>query len=159
MNEKRIEGHHVLPISLWWPDERMNIMDLKAQVHRDLHYTLDMPVRKYSSMNRKAKKRSNGHIILPPDAIEARGDMQRLFFDNINELPLRLQQKHVRVMNTLMLDAQRKYSNYTWENLDYYEETHNEVDTFHNYHEARIIAQKELAKELWMGAKRKIFGL
>ena len=85
-------------------------MELEKNTHRYiLHATLDIPMTKYKTYARKIKLRLNDTLIVPPDAVDMIGDIQREFFLNIGKLPKRLQQKHVGAMMQLCDLEKAKY--------------------------------------------------
>lgn len=143
------EVHHVIPISLWWPDKPQNLMELEKSTHRHvLHATLDIPMIKYKTHTRKIKLRLNDTLIIPPDAVDMMGDIQKEFFLNIGKLPKRLQQKHVWSMMQLC-DLEKAKCVKLW--MDYADKPNQwreYVDTVHNLHDHYLNIKKAISEEL-----------
>lgn len=149
--------HHVIPVSLRWPDHERNILTIKESAHNHLHKILDIHPKIYSRMQRRAKKQSNDGVIMEPDGIEARADMQRLFFDRLSHLPKRLQREHVKKWMERLDHEAKKYRLLTWDEIDKPSRKTNPADQFHVLHECTIQAQKEVSKAiLWMIKKNTI---
>lgn len=93
-----IEKHHMIPISLYWPDEKENIIELEYKKHLQLHQTLDIPTNQYSKWTRKIKKDTNGKTIRTPTNIETIHDLQCLFFSKFDLLESETKNKNIQKM-------------------------------------------------------------
>lgn len=96
------EKHHMIPISLYWPDDKSNIIELEHTTHTDLHKILNIPTNKYSKRTRQFKKVTNGKTIIAPDDIDMIHDIQSVFFSNIHKLPKEVQKKHLQQIQEYM---------------------------------------------------------
>ena len=156
-NERR-EKHHTIPVSLRWPDIVDNLMSLRRDVHRELHRTLDMPMRKYSRMQRRAKKQTNNKLVFNWDDVEVWADMQREFFLNFNRLPNDIQLKHIKNMMRQYDRMNNLYKKITWE-LQWDVPLMNKApDRFHALHEWLIGIEKDIANILSQWARSMYIG-
>ncbi len=153
----KYERHHIIPVSLRWIDKESNILELKQDTHRQLHSLLNMPMRKYTQMNRRVKILTNHKTIIPPEWIEARADMQRLFFSKLSHLPKRIQREHVKKMMMMVQDSYNNYQKITWDELDRPARKINHTEQFNELHNKYTEAQKEISKELISLIKKQIY--
>lgn len=96
MDVENTQRHHVYPVSIYGETAKYNLIDLKSQTHYELHRILDIHPSIFGKMTRKIREKTNHKILLSPDDIQMRGDMQNMFFDRIDHLPKYVQQEHVK---------------------------------------------------------------
>ena len=88
----------------------------------------------------------NHKLIQSPDELERRADIQRLFFDNLGDLPDRLIQKHVlKIMETYSFHNNQYYE-ITWNYFDKPKRFANRVDQFNEIHSLKTCIRQEISK-------------
>ena len=141
-----IERHHVEPVSLNGLNLDCNILPLKRWTHKELHQTLDIDRKTYSKTVRKMRELYNHKLIQSPDELERRADIQRLFFDNIGDLPDWLVQKHVLKMMEMYDFHNEQYKDISWYYFDKPKRLANRVDQFFELHTLKTEIRKEIAQ-------------
>jgi len=143
------ELHHTIPISLGWPNIKDSMMGLSTHNHRHvLHATLDIPMSSYKRLTRNYKMRYWDKIILPPDWVQFLWDMQAEFFHKINQLPLRMQQEHVKIMMWLVAIERDKFFKLTGQEFDKPKNAPSTSERVHSLHTTYIDCRKEISKEI-----------
>lgn len=155
-NRLGYDRHHTIPLSLWWINQSHNIMNLKRQVHQDLHSVLNIERKLYHRLMRQARKKTNGKLVRWPEDVEIRGKLQYRFFENLHKLPRDVIRKHVKNMRNQCRVNSGIYKERTWVN---YWPLSNPTDydhiNFHFQHKQLINIQKDLASSLiWMYGER-----
>lgn len=142
------QKHHMLPVSLAWPDIQENIMVLPEQTHLDLHNTLNLPMKIYKSRTRWFKMKTNNNLVMRPEDIESIWDIQKEFLHNLHRLPKRVQQEHVRNMMRLVDRQRSDYLKITNQPYDKPSHKPNTKDLVLSLHTHYIECRKECAKEI-----------
>lgn len=84
--------HHVIPCSLMGLDTPENRMRLEQKKHDHLHETLSVPYK----LIRRVRFQTAGALIMTPDDIERWVELQRVYFNNTNLLPIDVANKQIR---------------------------------------------------------------
>lgn len=144
-----MENHHIIPISLWWPDKFANIERMHTNHHREiLHATLDLPTKQYQQYTRKIKIASNDKLIMWPDAIDMMWDIQREFFKNIRKLPKRMIMFHIEKLWLLAEQERNRYYKMFNHHFDWPEMKKDGGDKVHAILDNYIDCKKEISKEI-----------
>lgn len=140
-NEK-LQRHHLVPISISWPDIPQNIASITEWKHTELHKILDMNSRLHYALVRKAREKTNHKIILNHEDLEYRHDAQRLYFERLPRLDWFLRKVHLEKMNQLIwYEGERLEKIWIIENVTMEKDFFSALNRYH-------ILQKELAKEI-----------
>lgn len=144
---KRVEQHHVIPVSLFWPDIAENLEWLIQTDHQKLHSMMDMPMNLFSKLTRAQRKRENGHIVLTESDIEWRADIQRVYLENVDKLPWFMQDLHDIKLGELATSESMKFERLTQETypLELWDALGN--------HQLYIDIQKEISKWIYQKLK------
>lgn len=145
-SHNQIDRHHIIPVSAYWPDIAENLDDLLQSDHIKLHQELDVPSRHFSRMKRKQRIRENGHIVLTPDDIEWRADIQREYLSNVNNLPWYLQEMHDIKLGELAWFEAKKFKRLTW--TDYPIELWEALENHWQYIDIQKEASRHICKKL-----------
>ena len=141
MHEKT-SRHHILPISISWPDIPQNIASISHQKHEELHRILDMNSRLHYTLVRKAREKTNHKMILNPDDLEYRHEAQRLYFERLPRLDWFLRKVHLEKMNQLVwYEVERLEKIWIIEEVVMEKDFNEALAKYHNY-------QKNLALEI-----------
>jgi len=97
------DSHHITPVSLKWYDVPQNIAEILRTDHNLIHQTLDMNSRLFYNLSRIAKEKTNHKILMGPDDLQYRHDVQMVYFERLNRLPQHIKQLHLDKMNELVL--------------------------------------------------------
>jgi len=151
--------HHIIPVSLRWPDIKENIVLLKNRVHSTLHNILDIHPRIYGKMQRRIKEKTNHKLLLWEEDLKIWHDMQRLFFDRINHLPIYVQQIHIKKMRRIMNRQYGRYKDMTGDKLDAPKSSLQWDEQFREYHEKMMEAEREIAKVISLVVKEHFKGM
>ena len=147
--------HHMIPISLNGRDSGYNIMTIKENAHKQLHRTLDIEYRKMAQIKRRIRQKYNHKLITTPDEIDDWTDVQRLFLDRLNHLPIWLQKEHVlKMMEQAQFDREQ-YESFTWEEFDKPNRLSDRKEQVYELHRISTEAQKALAQMFIDTIKRK----
>lgn len=124
-------------------------MELTVQEHREiLHATLDIPTSVFSRSIRKYRELYGDKIIVPPDAIEYMGDMQRLFFERLYTLPKWMQELHLNIFHKLVATEWEKYKQLTGNDFDTPKNAPTVDGKVHSLHENYLECRKAISKEI-----------
>lgn len=131
-------NHHVVPISLAGENLPCNIMRIRQDAHANLHKVLDIQPHIYSKAQRRIKEATNHKMIATPEEIEMWAELQRMFFDRINHLPLWLQKEHVKKGMERLDHYKDIYAKLTKDELDKPKRFNSPSDQFHELHETTV---------------------
>lgn len=136
----RKERHHVVPISLYGADKPCNIKSIKYTEHRLVHQVLNIPMSKYSRLQRNFKMRINHKLVLSPSDIDKIADMQWEYFRDLHKLPKETQIRHMKKMlEYYRYEIHRLFVMWWWNN-------NAKGETFRDYHEWMIWIRKEQSR-------------
>jgi len=139
-------AHHVLPLSIHWPDVEENVALILKDDHRRLHNELDIPMRIFTKMTRNQRKRENWHLILTESDIEWRADIQRAYLEWVDRLPNFLQDMHeVKLWDLAQYEAD-KFNRLTGE--DYKVELWDAMENHWTYIDIMKESSKYIYKKL-----------
>lgn len=144
-----MENHHIIPISLWWPDKFANIERMHNNHHRDiLHATLDIPSRQHSQYSRKLRLITNDKLVTPPEGVALMGDIQREFFKNIWRLPKRMIMFHIEKLWLLAEQERDRYYKMFNTQFDWPVMKKDDGDKVHAILDNYIQCKQEISKEI-----------
>lgn len=152
-----LEKHHIEPVSLWGRHITQNMMELDHDIHTMLHCILDINGSHFKQFVRQMRIETNHHLVVRPEHIERRADLQRQFFWNLHKLPQRLQAEHIRKMSEVVQFDYWIYKKMTGTDLDRPVLRGNHKDKFLELHRCSKEAQKETSKVLLDTVRRKFY--
>lgn len=135
----------MIPVSLNWDDKAYNLLELKDSTHNQLHKILDIQPHIYSKVIRRIKEKTNHKFVMTPDAVLMRWEVQKMYFDRINHLPVYVQKDHVKKMMEYMGHYYDLYEKMTNNKLDKPKFIQGNKEQFNELHQKTISAQKEIA--------------
>lgn len=101
MRIEKLQNHHVIPVSCLWPDTKENIVSLTESKHAEIHRILDMNSRLHYKLVRDARLKTNHKLVMWPDDLRYRHDVQTLYFERVPRLDMFLKKVHLEKMNQL----------------------------------------------------------
>lgn len=99
---EKLQSHHIVPISICWPDVKENISSITEWKHAELHRILDMNSRLHYKLVRTARERTNHKLVMWPEDLKYRHDAQELYFERVPRLDWFLKKLHLEKMNQLI---------------------------------------------------------
>lgn len=146
----KLNNHHIIPISTGGEDIRANIVQILDRDHKQIHDTLDIPVRFYSSKVRNIKEKTNHHLISKPETVELWWDLQKEYFSRIHQLPHHIQKAHLDSMmvNLKYRDDQCKRITKDSSLNDWQPQGKTISDKFHYTHDEYLDVKKQICKEI-----------
>lgn len=140
---EKVQNHHIIPISICWPDITQNIATITQRKHDELHRILDMNSRLHYNLVRKAREKTNHKMIIWPDDLEYRHDAQRLYFERLPRLDWFMRKVHLEKMNQLIwFENDRLLKVWVKQNMKQYDSFDEALDWYHSL-------WKLLAKEIY----------
>ena len=147
-----IHQHHCIPRSTGGEDVAQNIANVIDRDHKQIHDTLDIPVRFYSEKVRRIKEKTNHHLVTKPSTIDLWWDLQKEYFSRIHQLPQYLQKVHYDSM-VLMVDYRKtQYNRMSKDDIIWQRKPDGQStsDKFHSAHNKYIEVKKEIVKEIYL---------
>jgi hypothetical protein len=138
----KLQDHHIIPISISWPDVKQNIANISESKHLELHRILDMNSRLHYKLVRTARQKTNHKLIMWPEDLKYRHDAQELYFERIPRLDWFLRKLHLEKMNDLV-----NYESWRIEKLwikHTPEIATNFITALENYHDLWLQLSKEI---------------
>ena len=139
---EKLQNHHIVPISISWPDVKQNIANISESKHTEIHRILDMNSRLHYKLVRTAREKTNHKLVMWPEDLKYWHDAQELYFERVPRLDLFLRKLHLEKMNQLIGYELGRMK------MIWIDQTPNIQNTFESaletYHECGI----ELAKEI-----------
>ena len=147
----KVNNHHVIPISTGGEDIKQNIVSVLDRDHKQIHDTLDIPVRFYSEKVRRIKEKTNHHLISKPETVQLWWDLQKEYFSRIHQLAWPIQKIHLDSIihnikyrdeqyNRIARDSFLSNREIQWKTT---------ADKFHYTHDTYLDIKKEICKEIW----------
>jgi len=147
-----IHKHHCIPISTGGEDLKQNFARVIDRDHKQIHDTLDIPMRFYSDKVRKIKEKTNHHIITKPETIDLWWDLQKEYFSRIHQLPRHLQKIHMDSMLNMVQYWATQYMRMSNDNILWEREPKGNTLSykFHESHSKYLEVKKEITKEIYL---------
>lgn len=112
-NQWLFDNHHITPISLYWHDLQHNIEEIRRPLHEYIHQKLNIPMKDYSRSTRKIKKKTNHKLIHTPDLVVSVRELQKQYFNWLNNMPIEVVNMHERKMFETCQYMERVYNKVT----------------------------------------------
>ena len=146
----KLNNHHVIPISTGGENIKANIVSIIDRDHKQIHDTLDIPVRFYSDKVRKIREKTNHHLIWKPETVELWWDLQREYFSRIHQLPTWVQRIHLDSIIENLKYRDEQYKRLAKDSFLTNREPQGKTisDKFHYSHNEYIDIKKEICKEI-----------
>lgn len=141
-NTKRVEKHHILPVSAYWPDVTENLATILQGDHLSLHRAMDVPPRLFNDAIRQQRKQMNWHIVLTEKDILGIASIQENYLWWLTNLPDRAIDMHdIKLWELATLEA-GKLSEMVWATfqLDLWDALYNHQQ----YVEAQILQSRHI---------------
>lgn len=147
----KLNEHHIIPISTGGENIKANIVSILDRDHKQIHDTLDIPIRFYSEKVRKIREKTNHHLIWKPETVELWWDLQREYFCRIHQLPYNIQKIHLDSITNNLIYWDNQYQRIAHDTFlaNWQVQGKSTSDKFHYTHDEYLNVKKEICKEIW----------
>ena len=139
---QRIEKHHILPISAYWPDVLQNLAWVLQDDHISIHRSMDISSRIFNEAVRQQRKQMNWHVVLTEPDILGIASIQKHYLWGIENLPDRAIDMHdIKLWELATLEV-NKLSEMVWAayQIDLWDALYNHQQ----YIEAQILQSRHI---------------
>ena len=145
---EKIENHHIIPVSILWENTKANLQALLSSDHANLHDILNLQSRRYSSLVRRIREKTNHHILMRWETMMMRWDVQKEYFQNINKLPKQIQKIHIEKITENFNERNLKNIK-LWNDTKLYTASGTDQEIFDTIHQSYIEVKSEICKTLY----------